>query len=346
MTPGAWKGLKMSEDTGRMSSEDKFLGVRTTITPPEPDSEGIGTAVADEIEVEVVDDRPEEDQRFLSGDDNDPELQKYGKKVQKRIKRLKYDFHSERRAKESAEKLSNEAINYTQNLQVENQRLLKLIGDSQNALQQTSKYGADAALVVAQENFRNAHESGDSDQMVTAQKALTEAQLAQVSSSGVSQRVVDNWKQEILSEQRQASHAAPVANAPMPEPDPEALDWQQENQWFGKDKEMTSFAYGVHERLIRDEGVDPNTPEYYELIDQRMKEVFPTHFSGNDRGSSDSVIVETAPRRKASTVVAPAARNNGAVPRKVSLSQSQVSLAKRLGLTPQQYAQQLIKEMS
>ena len=336
----------MSEDTGRMSSEDKFLGVRTTITPPEPDSEGIGTAVADEIEVEVVDDRPEEDQRFLSGDDNDPELQKYGKNVQKRIKRLKYDFHSERRAKESAEKLSNEAINYTQNLQVENQRLLKLIGDSQNALQQTSKYGADAALVVAQENFRNAHESGDSDQMVTAQKALTEAQLAQVSSSGVSQRVVDNWKQEILSEQRQASHAAPVANAPMPEPDPEALDWQQENQWFGKDKEMTSFAYGVHERLIRDEGVDPNTPEYYELIDQRMKEVFPTHFSGNDRGSSGSVIVETAPRRKASTVVAPAARNNGAVPRKVTLTSTQVSLAKRLGLTPQQYAQQLIKEMS
>ena len=335
----------MSEDRERMSNEDKFLGVRTTITPPEPDSEGL-EAVAEEIEVQVVDDRPEEDQRFLSGEGDDQELHKYSKKVQKRIKRLKYDFHSERRAKESAEKLSNEAINYTQNLQVENQRLLKLIKNSQSALEQQSRYGADAALVVAQENFRNAHESGDSDQVVTAQKALTEAQLAQVSSSGVSRQVVENWKQEILSEQRQAREAAPVADVPVSEPDAEALEWQGENPWFGTDKEMTSFAYGVHERLISDEGVDPNTPEYYELIDQRMKEVFPTHFSGDDTGSSDSVIVETAPRRKASTVVAPAARNNGAVPRKVTLTSTQVSLAKRLRLTPQQYAQQLIKEMS
>ena len=166
----------MSEDRERISNEDKFLGVRTTITPPEPDSEGL-EAVAEEIEVQVVDDRPEEDQRFLSGEGDDQELHKYSKKVQKRIKRLKYDFHSERRAKESAEKLSNEAINYTQNLQVENQRLLKLIKNSQSALEQQSRYGADAALVVAQENFRNAHESGDSDQVVTAQKAVSYTHL-------------------------------------------------------------------------------------------------------------------------------------------------------------------------
>ena len=292
----------MSEDRERISNEDKFLGVRTTITPPEPDSEGL-EAVAEEIEVQVVDDRPEEDQRFLSGEGDDQELHKYSKKVQKRIKRLKYDFHSERRAKESAEKLSNEAINYTQNLQVENQRLLKLIKNSQSALEQQSRYGADAALVVAQENFRNAHESGDSDQVVTAQKALTEAQLAQVSSSGISRQVVENWKQEILSEQRQAREAAPVADVPVSEPDAEALEWQGENPWFGTDKEMTSFAYGVHERLISDEGVDPNTPEYYELIDQRMKEVFPTHFSRGGTESDNSVVIETAPRRKVSTVV-------------------------------------------
>jgi len=336
----------MSEGNERMSSEDRFLGVRTTITPPGDDSGSFSEEVVDDIRVEVVDDRPEEDQGYSSSDETDPELQQYGKKVQKRIKKLKYDFHSERRAKESAEKLSNEAINYTQNLQVENQRLLKLISNSQQALDQTSKYGADAALVVAQENFRSAHESGDSDEIVVAQKALTEAQIAQASSSGISKRVIDDWKREVMSEQRQASNAAPPADMSVPEPDPEAVEWQQRNEWFGSDKEMTSFAYGVHERLIRDEGVDPNTPEYYELIDQRMKEVFPTHFSGNDGGSSDSVIVETAPRRKASTVVAPAARNNGAVPRKVTLTQTQVSLAKRLGLTPQQYAQQLIKEMS
>ena len=105
---------------------------------------------------------------------------------------------------------------------------------------------------------------------------------------------------------------------------------------------MTSFAYGVHERLVRTEGVDPDTDEYYQLIDQRMKEVFPTHFSGDSGG----VVVEAASRRKVNPVVAPASRHSGAIPRKVTLTQTQVRLAKRLGLTPQQYAVQLMKEMS
>jgi hypothetical protein len=109
---------------------------------------------------------------------------------------------------------------------------------------------------------------------------------------------------------------------------------------------MTSFAYGVHERLVRDEGVDPESQEYYQLIDQRMKEVFPSYFGTNNVGSSEPIVVESAPRRRTSPVVAPAMRNNGAVPRKVTLTSTQVALAKRLGLTPQQYASQLIKEMA
>ena len=131
-------------------------------------------------------------------------------------------------------------------------------------------------------------------------------------------------------------------------PEPEAVQWQESNPWFGEHTEMTSTAFGVHETLVDEEGIDPGDPQYYARIDKRMREIYPSYFSDGDMGGSDgSMVVETAPRRKASPVVAPAARNNGAMPRKVTLTSTEVSLAGRLGLTPQQYAaskMQLLKE--
>jgi len=339
----------MSDETGRMSEEDKFLGVKTTIVSP---SDTSASAQVDEIDVEVVDDRPEDDQRPAGGatssDDDiatDEEISKYGSRAQKRIKKLKWEFHEERRAKEASERLAGEAVNYTQNLQVENQRLLKLVQDSQSALNQHSKYGAEAAVAIAEANFKEAHESGESDQIAAAQKALTNAQLVQASAPAISDKVVENWKQNVLAEQRQRAQQQPAPPPEAPPADPAAVEWQENNPWFGNDEEMTSFAYGVHERLVRKEGVDPETQQYYELIDKRMQEVFPDYFGTNNQSSSEPVVVEAATRRKTSPVVAPAMRNNGAMPRKVTLTSTQVALAKRLGITPQQYATQLIKEM-
>jgi hypothetical protein len=128
------------------------------------------------------------------------------------------------------------------------------------------------------------------------------------------------------------------------QPDAKAMEWQERNPWFGVDKEMTSFAYGVHEKLVGDEGIDPESEEYYELIDSRMKEVFPTQFGSSSQRTNNTMVVDTAPRRKKS-VVASASRNSGAKPRTVRLTETQVRLAKRLGLSPQQYAAQLMKEM-
>tara|TARA_R110002153_G_scaffold50522_1_gene142151 strand:- start:479 stop:1507 length:1029 start_codon:yes stop_codon:yes gene_type:complete len=341
----------MSDEIGRMSEEDKFLGVRTTMQPP-PDTSA--SAQVDEIDIEVVDDRPENDRRPVgeatSSDDDmatDEEISNYGGRAQKRIKKLKWEFHEERRAKEASDRLAGEAVNYTQNLQTENQRLLKLVQDSHSALNQHSQYGADAGLAIAEANFKQAHESGESEQIIQAQKALTNAQLAQSSAPAVSTRVTETWKQNVLSEQRQqAQQQAQQQVEPQDSPaSGAAVQWQEENPWFGDDEEMTSLAYGVHEKLVRKEGVDPETQEYYELIDKRMREKFPEYFGVSSAGSSGSVVVEPATRRRASPVVAPAVRNNGAVPRKVTLTSTQVGLAKRLGITPQQYASQLIKEM-
>lgn len=338
----------MSEETGRMSEEDKFLGVKTAIESSPGDGKTSQGEMFDEVEVEVVDDRPQEDRRdpdptlkTTEGDlATDKEIEAYGKRAYNRMKKLKRQFHEERRAKEGAERLSGEAVNYTQNLQTENQRLLRLVQDTQKALNEHSKYGASATVAMAKENFKKAHESGDTDEIAAAQQALTQAQLAEASAPTVSSRVIENWKQQVLAEQREAERAQPYVEPPLPELDSQQVEWQDNNPWFGNDKEMTSFAYGVHEKLVMDEGIDPKSQQYYELVDNRMREVFPSYFGSGSR----TIVTESAPRRKTSPVVAPAVRNNGAPPRKVVLTSTQVALAERLGITPQQYAQQLIKE--
>ena len=338
----------MADEIGRMSEEDKFLGVKTTID----------TTKQEELNVEVVDDRPEEDQRAPAtettetledgGTATDEELSQLGNRAQKRIKKLKWEYHEERRAKESSDKLANEAISYTQGLQTENQRLVQLVQDSQTALTDQAKHRASATLAIAEEAFKQAHDSGDSDQIAKTQKDLTNAQLAQAYAPSVSQKIIDNWKRNVLAQDQALASQASQQYVPeeLPAPDARAVSWQESNDWFGQDREMTSFAYGVHERLVGEEGIDPDSDEYYKLIDNRMKEVFPTHFGSNSTNSNNVVVVDAAPRRKASPVVASASRNNGAPSQRVTLTQTQVKLAERLGITPQQYAAQLIKEMS
>ena len=325
----------MSEVTGRMADEERFLGVRTTIEPPA----AAAPEQQEELDIEVVDDRPADDQRppaSTGSDDDDAatdeEIAQYGKRAQQRIKKLKWEFHEERRAKEKQERMSNEAVNYTQTLQTE------------KALNQHSKYGAANSLAMAELKFKEAHEGGDSGEIAATQKELTNAQLREASSGNVSQAVLDNWKQEVMTQQREQQRQQQQAPAPEVQADPAAVEWSQQNEWFGNDKEMTSFAYGVHEKLVGEDGVDPNSQEYYQLVDKRMRDVFPNYFGNDESSSQGQVVVDPAPRRRASPVVAPATRNSGAAPRKVTLTQTQVALAKTLGLTPQQYATQLIKE--
>jgi len=307
------------------------------------------------LDIEVVDDRPEGDQRAPvaetsedGGTATDEELAQLGNRAQKRIKKLKWEYHEERRAKEASDKLANEAISYTQGLQTENQRLVQLVQDSQTALTDQAKHRASATLVVAEEAFKQAHESGDAGEIAKTQKDLTNAQLAQAYAPSVSQKIIDNWKRNVLAQDQALASEASQRYVPeaLPEPDARAVSWQESNEWFGQDREMTSFAYGVHERLVGEEGIDPDSDEYYKLIDNRMKEVFPTHFGSSSTQSNNIVVVDAASRRKANPVVAPASRNSGAPSHRVTLTHTQVKLAERLGITPQQYAAQLIKEMA
>ena len=288
----------------------------------------------DGFEIEVVDDTPEEDRgkpRRAEGADpkvpDDDEIQSYSEGVQKRIKQLKFEYHEERRAKEEAARLQEEALKYAQQVQQENQRLLKTLEDGEGVLVNQAKGRVAAELDKAKAAYKAAYETGDPDALIEAQEKLTMLQNEKMR--------YENYKPQ----PRQQQAPQPQYQQPTPEPNrpsDRALQWAQRNDWFEKDSEMTGYAYGLHEKLVKS-GVAPDTEEYYNQIDNAVRRVFPDRFD-------DVSFEETAPQRQTGNVVAPAARS-GKKPRKVQLTSTQVSLAKRLGLSNEQYAAQLMKDM-
>ena len=323
------------------TKEEAFFGVKNTVEAPPAETEP-----EDEINVKVVDDTPEEDQPYVNKEDDDgSEIKKVGGRAQRRIQKLKAEYHAERREKEKAQRLSDEAVFATERLHKENQRLLEIVKKSQTAINDQSALRADSDIRFAQEQYKKALESEDKDAIVEAQKNLTSAQMARQSASGVSDELLDQWVQE-MGPIKQPRRPEPQPQLEAVGPEPKAVEWQSKNEWFGVDEEMTSLAYGIHDKLIR-EGVDPESDEYYNSIDVRMREIFPSHFNNdNDANDSDGVVINIEEKQAAHPVVAPAKRGKRAQPRTITMTTTQVRLAKRLGLSPQQYAAQLLKENS
>ena len=288
----------------------------------------------DGFEIEVVDDTPEEDKgkpRRAEGADpkvpDDDEIQSYSEGVQKRIKQLKFEYHEERRAKEEAARLQEEALRYAQQIKAENDNLRKTLSEGESVLVNQAKGRVAAELDKAKAAYKAAYESGDPDALLEAQEKLTVLQNERIR--------YDNYRPQPAPQpapQPQYQQQTPQPNRPSDR----AMKWAERNQWFEKDSEMTGYAYGLHEKLVKS-GVAPDTEEYYNQIDSAVRRVFPDRFD-------DVSFEETAPQRQAGNVVAPAARS-GKKPRKVQLTSTQVSLAKRLGLTNEQYAAQLMKDM-
>jgi|TARA_R110000803_G_scaffold150645_1_gene215904 gamma-glutamylcyclotransferase (GGCT)/AIG2-like uncharacterized protein YtfP len=326
-------------ENSTMSTEQKFLGVKAKIgTKPDEVVEPEG-----EIDIEIIDDveaKPEKKEKVFAEDSKENEVDgnvneeiiNVDKGVQKRIDQLTAKHHEERRQKEQASKLRDEAIIYAQRVKSENDRLNKLVSDGQQYLGRQAEERAGFAKQAAEQKYKQAYEQGNTEEMVAAQDALTRATMDAANAEQFNARIPE----EQFIPQQQQEQFVPQQQMP-PRPDNKAVSWQAKNQWFGSDSEMTSFAYGVHEKLVREEGIDPQSSEYYEKIDARMKQVFPDFF-----GSNASAVSANSQ----SSVVAPATRNNGAKPRKVQLTATQVALAKRIGVTPEQYANQLVKDMS
>lgn len=294
----------------------------------------------DEFEVEIVDDTPEEDRDKARRPDGvepelpeDDEIASYSESVQKRIKKLKYEFHEERRAKEEAARLRDEAISFAQKEREEKLRLQRVLEEGEGVLVNQAKQRLSVQLAQAKADFKAAYESGDADAMADAQAKLTELKNEEYR--------INSYRPPQRSQQQ--AQPIPTAQPPKPtisQPSAKAQDWAQKNPWFMRngDEDITALAMGVHEKLVRS-GVAPDTDQYYTQIDAAVRRAFPERFAD----ASEEVRPQ---RRQAGNVVAPAGRTSNQTPRKVVLTSTQVALAKRLGLSPQQYAAQLIKESS
>tara|TARA_R100000544_G_scaffold32731_2_gene19114 strand:- start:838 stop:1902 length:1065 start_codon:yes stop_codon:yes gene_type:complete len=327
------------------SQEDKFLGIKNTVVSNEE---------AVDFDVEIIDDRPEQDrkiprseeQRESDQSDLEKEIDDVDERVKKRIGKLKYEWHEERRAKEAAEKIRDESVNYAKQQAEENRRLQALVQRGESALMQQVKAKAEAQLASAKESHKKAYETGDTDQITDATQEMLKAQqeLKVADDHFVRQRVQEQQAPQQQNFQQQQQQ--PIPQQQPQTIDPKAVAWLKVNSWFGSDdqKEMTALAYGIHETLVTKEGVSPQSDQYYQEVDKRMRVRFPDYFGVENSNEDSNLVTETVTPRNTQSVVAPSTRNNGSKPRKVQLTSTQVSLAKRLGISPERYAKELIKE--
>lgn len=289
------------------------------------------TPEADEPEIEVVDDTPEQDRGRKPMEEppkemSDDELGKYDESVRKRIQHFTKGYHEERRAKEAALREREEAISLAQRIVQENQKLKGSLSVNQNALLEQAKRGVAGEVEEAKREYKMAYESGDSDALVTAQEKLTTARIKADK--------INNFKPVPLQEERIAVQPPQQTYQEQPV-DPKLASWKDDNQWFGSNKRMTAYALGLHEDLVG-EGIPAGTEEYYRRINSDIRARFPDQFE-----SGKSMDAQTSSRN--SNVVAPATRSTA--PKKIVLSKTQVELAKRLGLTNEQYARAVAAEM-
>lgn len=286
---------------------------------------------SDELEVEIVDDTPEKDRGRKPldkevADPTDDEIESYSEGVQRRIKELTHARHDERRQKEAVLRERQELERLTQQLLEENKSLKKNVNQSQTYLADSFKTRAASEVDAAKRALKEAHEAFDTDAIVAAQEALTVAKMRAETANNFRPTPLQEDESPVQTRQNQTQQVTP---------DEKSLRWQARNQWFGAAgfEEYTSYALGLHQKLVNG-GVDPRQDEYFEQINARMKSKFPELFGGSEDKKSGEA-------RKPSTVVAPAARSSGVG--KIRLTATQVALAKKFNLTPQQYAAQVAK---
>lgn len=298
---------------------------------PDEASKEVEVGGDDDIKLEIVDDTPPEDRgrKPLPKDivdelDND-DLEEYSDKVKKRLSQMKKVWHDERREKERFSREREEAIRFAQVQAEENKKLKQRLGVGEKLYIEEVKKSANTDLEAAKTEVEQAFETGDGKKIAEAQLKLNEAQLRL--------REYERYKPSLQEEETPVQHEQQARTAPRVDAKAEA--WKSKNQWFGADEEMTALALGLHEKLHRS-GVEVGSDEYYQKIDSTMRKRFPENF-GEDNVEKERPSQRTRP----ATVVAPATRSSA--PRQVRLTASQVALAKKLGLTPEQYAREMIK---
>jgi hypothetical protein len=311
--------------------------------PDEKENKKKTAAENDKFEVEIEDDTPEEDRGRKAApppeDPTDDELSSYDDKVQARIKKFTRGYHDERRAKETAERERQAAEAYARQVLEDNKRLQRQLSTGSQVLIETSKSAAEAKLEGAKRAYKEAAESGDIDAQAEAQSQIAQAALQVDRALGMRPIQEQEWAPP-PSETQQAQ-ALPRRTQRW---------FEDNNDWWGKDEEMTMTAMGLDKKLQREYGANyVGTEEYFQTIDKTMRKRFPEHFENAQSYEDDETpsqktsepADEETPRRatRSATVVAPASRSTP--PNRIKLKASEAAIARRLGVPIEQYAKQV-----
>jgi hypothetical protein len=284
-----------------------------------------------DFELEIEDDTPEQDRnrqplpKEMVQELEEDELEDYSEKVKTRLKQMKKVWHDERREKESALREQQEAVNLAQNLVEENKKLKSRLTEGEKSLISTATSAAELEMEMAKRAYKEAYDSGDSDKIVDTQEKLNNA--------GYRLQRLKGYRPPLQEENNSVQNQPTQAAAPRL--DQKTDSWRKQNTWFGQDEEMTATALGLHQKLEKQYGGQYiGTDEYWNTVNKTMQRRFPEYFGDEE---------PEKPQRTAATVVASASRSTA--PKKIVLKQSQLALAKKLGLTPEQYAREYAKTM-
>ena len=298
----------------------------------------------DDIEIEVEDDVPEADRgkepmpKEIVDELEADELEDYSDKVKLRMKQMKKVYHDERRRADAASREQAEAVAIAQRLVQENRKLKSTLSGGELQLLATYKAAAKLELDAAKRAYKEAYEAGDVDKVTEAQDAMTSANYRL--------QQANTYKPTLqVSEQDVESRERPAAQPPQQQKvDASTQAWQDRNEWWGTNTAMTGLAFGVHQELLEEHGQKfIGTKRYWDTIDNTMHQKFPEYFGGEVEVSANG-SGKPAPKRpqiKPATVVAPASRSTSS--KKVRLTPTQINLAAKLGLTPEQYAREALK---
>ena len=267
-----------------------------------------------ETEVDVANDDEGQETQQASEDDN---FDKAENATQKRIDRLTKKMRE-------AERQREEALKYAQGVQAEAQQLKQRMDtlDSNYVNEYSSR--VESQIASAEEKLAKAIEMGDTNGVIEAQRAIT--RLAIENDRAQQAKVQQQRYAQQIQAQQQAAVRQPMPQQQPRRPDPKAEQWAQRNTWFGEDEAMTYAAFGIHKKLVEDEGFDPQSNDYYNELDRRMQTEFPHKLNGGSKRPAQTV---------ASVSRSTSGRSSG---KKVRLTPSQVAIAKKLGVPLEEYA--------
>ena len=296
----------------------------------------MGDETENKIEIEIEDDIPEEDKgktplpKNIVDEIDEDDLESYSQEAKQRLFQMKKLINDERRVKDEALREHQEAIRVANLVIEENKKLKSRLTDGEKVYVSTAKENISRELAEAKREYREAYDSGDSERLVEAQERLTDVKMK----SQEIERYKPQYEENAL--QSEESNVQIQNQQPAPQRlDSKTQSWLDKNKWYGEDDDMTFLASGIHRRLER-EGVPLGSDHYWNVINTEVRKRFPEKFSEEDTGTKDPVKTN-----KPSTVVAPATRSTSS--KKIKLTQTQLALAKKFNLSPEQYAMELTK---